>query len=195
MTTQNFDYLSSKAHLRKLARLALDRLTVEEYEHYSTLLVEKLGDYLVRHFPKSNRIAIYSALPHEPDLSALLTRFPERQFFYPRVVNDTEMNFFWVTSPSTLVTGTYGIAEPDPSIHSPVEVEDIDLVIVPGVAFDLRGNRLGHGKGYYDRFLEQIPITPTIGVGYGSQLVPKIPAEDHDRQMAYLATNRGVIPI
>lgn len=185
----------AKARLRKLARNTLERFTAEDRRNRSALLVNNLSQYIRSHFPTSRRIATYAALPYEPDLSLLHNLLPERQFYYPLVNNPDEIAFHLVTDPTTLEKGSYRIPEPNPQVHPPVSPEDIDLVLVPGLAFDLRGNRLGQGAGYYDRFLSLIPTTPMIGVTFGSQLLPQVPAEPHDRTMAYLATDRGTIPI
>ena len=194
MTTQQTEPLLPKKNLRKLARQRLDRFAEDEHKQKSALLVQKLTGYLNQHFPNSYRIATYSALPHEPDLSLLPALFPDRQFYYPLVLNKEEMSFHLVTNSSTLVSGSFGISEPNPQVHPPVSAGDLDLVLVPGLAFDLHGSRLGQGNGYYDRFLKQIPTTPTFGITYRSQLIPRIPIEPHDRSMTFLATNRGVIP-
>ena len=75
--------------------------------------------------------------------------------------------------------GKFGIPEPT---TQPYEGH-IDLIIVPAVAFDKEGHRLGRGGGYYDRFLKKYPRATLIGVGYDFQLVEKVPTERHDRKM------------
>lgn len=184
-----------KKKLRALARKNLKNLGKEGHKQRSNTLVRNLANYLNRHFPNARRIATYAAMPHEANLSSLPNLLPDRQFLFPLVLNKEDMQFHLVTNPSTLVPGSLGLAQPNPQIHPPVESEDIDLVLVPGLVFDLHGNRLGQGCGYYDRFLQQIPTTPTFGITYGSQLARKIPAEPHDRVMSFLASNRGVIPV
>jgi 5-formyltetrahydrofolate cyclo-ligase len=85
-----------------------------------------------------------------------------------------------------MVTGKFGVREP---VSSCVEIplEKFDLVLVPGVAFDLRGNRLGRGKGFYDRLLTKISGVK-CGVGYDFQLLEKIPAEPHDARVNFILT-------
>ncbi|MBU1006886.1 MAG: 5-formyltetrahydrofolate cyclo-ligase [Candidatus Omnitrophica bacterium] len=87
--------------------------------------------------------------------------------------------------------GPYGIYEPKISkVVKPVNVKDIDLVIVPGLAFDRKNNRLGHGQGYYDGFLKKLPIdTPKIGLGFRFQLLKKIPTAGHDVSLTKVITN------
>lgn len=72
--------------------------------------------------------------------------------------------------------GPYGITQPRKDYLRPVDLSDIDLVVVPAVAFDKQGNRLGRGKGYYDRFLKNLPqTTPTIGLAFDFQVAEKLP--------------------
>jgi 5-formyltetrahydrofolate cyclo-ligase len=90
--------------------------------------------------------------------------------------------------------GMLGIREPHPERLRSVSPEEIDLALVPGVAFDYRGNRIGFGKGYYDRFLPKLREgTPVIGLAFACQLVEKIEAEEHDYKMSLLITENGVI--
>lgn len=80
-----------------------------------------------------------------------------------------------------LVKGPYGVYEPARPYQRPVSVEKIDLVIVPGVAFDSAGSRLGRGKGYYDRFLKSLPDRiPTIGLAFEFQVRENLPTLSHD---------------
>ncbi len=81
-----------------------------------------------------------------------------------------------------LIRGLYGIYEP--AIKRFVNLEDLGLVIVPGIAFDKKGNRLGRGKGYYDRFLRKLPEkTSSIGLAYDFQILPHIPANILDKKV------------
>lgn len=82
-----------------------------------------------------------------------------------------------------LVRGCYGICEP--AIKRFVNLEDLDLVVVPGVAFDKKGNRLGRGKGYYDRFLHKLNHrkTTSIGLAFDFQILPYIPATCDDKEV------------
>lgn len=80
-----------------------------------------------------------------------------------------------------LAPGPYGIDQPKAGCIRPVSPDQIDLVIVPGVAFDRFGNRLGRGAGYYDRFLLEVPKrTPKIGLAFDFQVLPSLPKSCHD---------------
>ncbi len=81
-----------------------------------------------------------------------------------------------------LIRGLYGICEP--AIKRFVNLEELDLVIVPGIAFDKKGNRLGRGKGYYDRFLRKLPEkASSIGLAFDFQILPHIPANSLDKKV------------
>ena len=85
-----------------------------------------------------------------------------------------------------------GIMEPFPVKQVPIE--EINLVIAPGVAFDEKLNRIGFGKGYYDKFLAKIPAgVPVIAIAFDLQVLPEIPVEPHDREMLKIITEKRII--
>lgn len=88
-----------------------------------------------------------------------------------------------------LQTGTWGIREPKPDRCQPVDPLEIDLVFVPGVAFDSKGNRLGYGAGYYDRFVLRLrPEVPLVALAFELQILPEIKPDPHDRPMNMVVT-------
>lgn len=115
----------------------------------------------------------------------------------PRV--EKEPPRLWLHSypgdPGALVPGAYGLLEPDPAWPL-VQPEAIDLVVLPGVAFDASGRRLGYGGGYYDRTLPALrlanPSVRLIGLAYGFQLVERLPADPHDIPVDGVATEDGL---
>ncbi len=93
-----------------------------------------------------------------------------------------------------LVPGFYGIPEPGPGALRPVDPLEIDLLIVPGVAFDLQGNRLGYGGGYYDRFFERLrPDVPLVALAFELQIVSRVPVDPWDRPMDWIVTEKRAI--
>jgi len=90
--------------------------------------------------------------------------------------------------------GTFGILEPKKDSAKIFNPEEIDLVIVPGVAFDIYRNRLGYGAGFYDRFLKLVrPSCPKIGIAFEFQIYDAIPVEEHDIPLDFVITEERII--
>ncbi|MFQ6067347.1 MAG: 5-formyltetrahydrofolate cyclo-ligase [bacterium] len=93
-----------------------------------------------------------------------------------------------------LELGTLGIFQPKKNFYRPLTTEALELVIVPGVVFDKEGNRLGFGKGFYDRFLKQLPHrTRSIALAFELQLVDNIRPQPHDVPVDYIITEKRII--
>lgn len=93
-----------------------------------------------------------------------------------------------------LEKGAYGILEPKPEFRRPVRLEEADVVLVPGVAWDRRGYRIGYGAGYYDRSLNAMQTrVMKVGLAYEFQLVPSVPRSRYDRRVDQIATERRII--
>lgn len=110
-----------------------------------------------------------------------------------------ELELFHLTSMDELSVGMYKILEPKPELRTlPEKVvgpTDLDLVMVPGVAFDGRGGRMGHGKGYYDKLLQHArPETPLVALAFECQMFPEIPVAPHDIFMDKIITEAAVYP-
>ena len=135
-------------------------------------------------------VLLYGAMPEEIDPTALEKALRERDIrvAYPRVAGPHLLTLHWVDDTAWLIGGSFGLREPAPA--APVAtVEDIDLAIVPGVAFDERGRRLGFGGAYYDALLAGLgPHALTVGVAFDEQVVEACPAEEHDRAVDVLVT-------
>lgn len=106
------------------------------------------------------------------------------------VVSQQNMSFYPFTGKENLTKGAFGIMEP--ISRDIVPPESIDLFIVPGVAFDFDYNRLGRGKGYYDRFLSDID-KPVIGLCFDYQLIASIPHEAHDKKMTLIIAENTIV--
>ena len=93
-----------------------------------------------------------------------------------------------------LTKSTFGVMEPKQDILEKVNIEDIDLIIVPGVVFDENCNRIGFGAGYYDRFLpKKLKNTPAIGIAYDYQIIDKVPTNEYDVPLDYIITQERTI--
>ncbi|NMA67319.1 MAG: 5-formyltetrahydrofolate cyclo-ligase [Clostridiaceae bacterium] len=139
---------------------------------------------------------ILSYMPYGKEVNVLpLNKFileHGKELCIPRVINNMTMDAVRINNlEENLVKGHFGILQPKPSLES-VNIDEIDLILVPGLGFDLHGNRLGHGKGYYDRFLEKCPEkTFTIGIAYDMQVFDTIPHYPHDVKLKALVTESG----
>ena len=107
-----------------------------------------------------------------------------------------ELELFRLASMEELAVGMYKILEPKPELRQLPEKqcrpEDLDLVMVPGVAFDRRGARMGHGKGYYDKLLQHAKLTtPLVALAFECQLFPEIPVAGHDIFMDQIITEKA----
>ncbi len=93
-----------------------------------------------------------------------------------------------------LYPGTWGIPEPRPGALRPVDLAVIDLVIVPGLAFDREGGRLGYGGGYYDRLFPELKAgVPLVALAFSCQLVAKVPLASHDKKIDFLITEKEIL--
>jgi 5-formyltetrahydrofolate cyclo-ligase len=93
-----------------------------------------------------------------------------------------------------LITGPRGILEPDRSKCKPVPLDSIDIAIVPGIAMDEKGGRIGSGDGYYDRIIPDLPMTTRkVGLVFEGQLVPQVPMESHDKHVDIIITENRII--
>ncbi len=132
---------------------------------------------------EAKTVALYSALPDEISVTHLLAGWLGKKRVVLPVVEGSEMVFREYTGPECLRRGAFGIAEPrGTNIVAP---DEIDVMLVPGVAFDASGGRLGRGGGFYDRYLSQ-PAAARIykvGVCRAAALVPEVPVEPHDVRM------------
>jgi 5-formyltetrahydrofolate cyclo-ligase len=140
------------------------------------------------------RVALYAALPDElptrPLFEALGALGKTR--LLPRI-RSGEMEFAAVESWEELRSGVFDVLEP-PGSRPPVGLAAEDVVVVPGVAFDACGQRLGRGKAYYDRAFagarRALPLL--IGTGFEAQIVPAVPHDSRDRSMDAIVTERGL---
>lgn len=135
-------------------------------------------------FKKAKNILLYNSLPDEIGTKRAIESWEKtKNVFLPRVNgNDIEILRY---DRDNIFVGAFGIEEP--AGNNIFDMKEIDLAIIPGIAFDKTGNRIGRGKGYYDRLLVGSDIV-TIGIGYDCQLVDQIPVEPHDVSVDIVVT-------
>lgn len=134
-------------------------------------------------FQSANTIMLYSALPDEVPTQNLLDRLTAegKTVVLPRVTSDTDMELRRYTGRADLQTGAFGILEPVGEVFT--DYASIDVAVIPGMAFDADGHRLGRGRGYYDRFLSRVPYIYKIGLCFPWQLVDHVPTDVYDIPM------------
>ena len=116
------------------------------------------------------------------------------EVYFPCVTGPGEIAFFPYRAGDPWVKGAYGIPEPVRPSGAPPKQDDFNVVLVPGLAFDRTGRRLGKGLGYYDRFLSRISgNTLFVGFAYSEQIVTEVPVDEWDAKMHMLVTEEGVI--
>lgn len=149
-------------------------------------------------FRAASCIALYHALPGEVQTAAFIDKWHDKKTLYLPVVEGDDLRLVPYRGNDHLRAGAFGILEPTETEETAAETKASagipqpgvagrqspapDLIIVPGVAFDRKNNRLGRGKGYYDRLLSEWNI-PKIGICFDFQLFDEIPAEPFDRKM------------
>jgi 5-formyltetrahydrofolate cyclo-ligase len=143
-------------------------------------------------------IAAYASFRAEMDTAAFLAAAlaAGKRLALPRVAANRErLEFCYVTDPARdLAPGTWGIPEPAPHCERLPAGAPVDLVLAPGVAFTRRGDRLGYGRGFYDRFIAALPGRPLLAAAcYSMQVLDELPVESHDRRMNLLVTEGETI--
>src|SRR5215831_2246324 len=141
-------------------------------------------------------VMVYMALPQEVQTTRIIAqaRVWQKRVVVPVVQGNSLVAVELPDDPTQLRRGRFGILEPY-GTQVVIPPEEVDCIMVPGVAFDYRGGRLGFGKGYYDRFLSQLPATTyRCGLAFGIQVVPCVPQTSHDICMHGIVTEQGFIP-
>ncbi|MBQ9524123.1 MAG: 5-formyltetrahydrofolate cyclo-ligase [Bacteroidaceae bacterium] len=174
--------MEEKADLRDYIREQKALCTQEQQAAMSEAVVGSIifgGQWSV-----ATTVLLYYPLADEVDVRPLILMAHQagHRVLLPVVVGK-ELELRIYEGEESLRTGAYNIMEPVGPLFPPEEYSQIELAIVPGMAFDAAGHRLGRGKGYYDRLLPQLTAAYKIGVCYPFQFVSDVPSEEHDVRM------------
>ncbi len=180
---------------QELRQIILDSIKVQKEDialFKSRVITEKVSGLPV--FQRARTILFYASFRGEVDTFALMHKAMElkKRIALPLVKKEEQRIVpVLIKSLNELRAGSYGIPEPPDVPQNRLSADELDLVVVPGVAFDRHNNRLGRGAGYYDRFLLDLPsATPTIALAYDLQVVDALPGlEPHDRPVKFVITN------
>ena len=184
---------ANKELLRRRAREERDAIPSERRRRAA----DSAAGHLLRlpGLATARRVAMFAAVGSELDPAAAVLRLRARgvEIVYPRVVRGARrLDFHRVTGESELAPGAFGIPEPAPD--APVApVQSVDAFVLPGLAFDAAGGRVGWGRGYYDRTLAAAPERLRIGYCFDCQLVGEVPLEPCDLPMHLVVTESGVL--
>jgi 5-formyltetrahydrofolate cyclo-ligase len=165
---------AKKKQLRKLVKVRIKALSAAEKEKRATALLRAVWNHPL--FASAQNVMLFWPLPDEINTIPLIEHAHAvgKNVFLPVVVGDDLVVKSY--NPTTMQPGAFGILEPQ---GEPVSPTVLDVIVVPGVAFDAACNRMGRGKGFYDRLLANASV-PTIGVCYAEQYYLNIPTEVHD---------------
>lgn len=167
----------NKKELRDDIRSRKRAMTTEQIEEKS----RRLGELFIKTEAYRNAKTIYGYLPYNQEVRTvpMLERAIQdgKQVAVPKIYGD-EMKFIMLPDLSRVETGYAGI--PEPIDDEPVAEDPYALVLMPGLAFDEEGHRIGYGGGFYDKFLAQEPEHPTLALCYDFQMLPKIETEEFD---------------
>ena len=170
----------TKPELRKAIRVRLAALSRSAMAEKSAAICRAIAQ--TPQWQTARTVGFFSPLDSEPNVDLLWAVLDGHTVCYPRI-SENDLVFLSVpTREALLESGRWSLLEPPHRDEHVFASAEIDLLLVPGVAFTPDGHRMGRGKGFYDRFLAGFHGT-IFGVCFAEQLVPRLPMEDHDRQV------------
>ena len=179
MKSTTADTKLTKQKIRNTILIKLQTQKEENRNKKSCLIKNKL--FRNRVFKKAKTVMFYMSFGGEVDTVDMIKAAQKsgKKVVVPVCGKNRMMNPCELKDRGALLRGPYGIREP--ALKKPVNLKSLDLVVVPGLAFDKKGRRLGRGKGYYDRFLPKISQHSfAIGLAYDFQILPFIPTTEYD---------------
>jgi len=187
---------AAKIQIREEIAKTISALSESEIAEKTRAIEEKLFDFA--NFLEAKIALLYNSGDYEVATHNII----KRSYAYGKIVilpafdpAKFEMNLMKVDNfEKELVPGPRGVLEPDASRCKIVPLERIDIAVLPGLAFDEKGARLGSGKGYYDRLIPRLAITTRkVALTFEEQIVPQIPMEAHDKHVDIIITDRRII--
>jgi 5-formyltetrahydrofolate cyclo-ligase len=178
--------VDTKPELRAHLKARRDALPADSLKAWSGAIADHL-DRLCRN-RRFTRIGAFWPFGSEIDLRPAVSAHPDWLWFFPRVVSTHPPRLAWGTEP--LEQGPWGLMEPTLAQHF---LPPVQLLLVPGLAFDDDGYRIGYGRGFYDALLERLPEDVlTVGVGFEAQMHLPVPVDPHDWPVMALLSERGL---
>jgi 5-formyltetrahydrofolate cyclo-ligase len=181
-----------KQKLRKEFIEKRKKIPAKERKEKSELIAEKL--FSLPEFLNAKKLMIYHSFKEEVETNLIIEKAYElkKEVFIPSIQDEKNclMNCVKIEKETEMKFDCFGICKPKKSIK--VHPKELDLIIVPGIAFDLQGNRLGWGKGFFDRFLKKCINCTFIGLSFEEQITKKIPADEMDVKMNLVITEKQI---
>lgn len=177
-----FRIRKAKQEMRELLVQKRRLLTEEQIQDYSARIIEQLEQLPC--FQQAQTVLLYYPIRNEVSLLPLFKKYKNKKVLLLPVTHRKYIDACPYLGNALMKRGKFNIPEPQTEPYK----KPIDLILVPGVAFDREGNRLGRGGGYYDKFLRSQHHTVTIGVGYDFQIVDEVPIERNDIRVKYIIT-------
>ena len=186
----------TKADIRKEIAAAIGRLSADELAEKTSLIENRLFDFA--NFLEAKIALMYIENPNEVKSAEIIRRTFDKNkiVVLPLVKTDTKkFKLFKIDDfAKDLKPGQNGILQPDPGRCRTVPIDCIDIAIIPGVAFDEKGGRIGSGDGYYDRFIPHLPVTTRkVALALDDQIIPQVPIESHDKHVDIIITDKRII--
>lgn len=166
------------------------RLPFEDVCRKSKAIMERF--VCLNEYRAAKRIALYASFRNEVLTNGIFLHALSqgKEVFFPRVVRGVGLSFYRIEREGELSPGSYSILEPQSGQEW--DVRSMDLVVVPGVVFDVKGHRIGYGKGYYDRTLKDFRGS-VVGLAYEMQVLEEIPHYPHDVRIHLIVTEKRTI--
>lgn len=178
--------MDTKSEFRARSKARRDALPAESRAAWSAAIARHL-DHLCRD-RRITRLGAFWPFGSEVDLRDSVAAHPDWRWFFPRVASTEPPRLAWGTGP--LEKGHWGLLEPAMAQHV---LPPVQLLLVPGLAFDDEGHRIGYGRGFYDALLAKLPEEVlTVGVGFESQMHLPVPVDPHDWPVQGLLSERGL---
>ncbi|MGL6076304.1 MAG: 5-formyltetrahydrofolate cyclo-ligase [Fimbriiglobus sp.] len=192
MSIPDADFHAKKTALREQARK--NRVAQQNKEPISTKIVTDFMALPEYHAAKAVMFYVDAGSEVRTRHMLPLALSHGKKIVVPYCIIETnELELFWLEEMSELVEGAYKILEPKVELrslpHKRIDPKELDLVMVPGTAFDPQGGRMGQGKGYYDRLLENVRAeAKLVALAFDCQIFPEIPVASHDVFMDHVLT-------
>jgi len=184
----------TKLEIRRNMKELKSKLLVSQIQMHSDYISKQL--LLTSTYKQSDQIFCYVSFNEEVITTNILyaALSQKKKVAVPKIIGD-EMKFFYIKSLEELNLGTHGILEPITGMEAIPQKDKENLVIVPGLAFDLKRNRIGYGKGYYDRYFIKYDETPMkkIALAYDFQVLEELPIDDYDKEIDQIITQTRII--